>query len=338
MNAAPDFSVVVPVCHGGGLLRESLASLRALDAPAGTYEVVVAVAEDDAESRRAIEEAADAAGADGVPVRCVTCGTHNRSAMLNAAWRTARGRVLAFTDDDACAPPEWPAGLLAALDGGAAGVVGGPDEHPGGGRAFDAALSWVLQSLIARSGLRGRPRSGGSEYYPRLWNMALPADVAQEVAIRADGAPVRLFNESLDVHEDVELCARVKASGRRIGYAPDAPVLHRRDTTFGSLLGRNFEMARASRRLGVQRAAQGAVSGSLLAGLALAAAAVFWPPARWALAVCAAAYILVILACATAAAAATRRPAAAFWVIPMLAGLHVARGAGYLLPAREGKP
>ena len=96
--------------------------------------------------------------------------------------------------------------------------------------------------------------------------MALPADVAQEVAIRADGAPARLFNESLDVHEDVELCAQVKASGRRIGYAPDAPVLHRRDTTFGSLLGRNYEMARASRRLGAQRAAQRAASGSLLAG------------------------------------------------------------------------
>ncbi len=156
MSAAPEFSVIVPVCHGGGLLRDSLASLRALKAPPGTYEVVVAVAEDDAESRRTIEEAAA-----GSPVRWVTCGTHNRSAMLNAAWRTARGRVLAFTDDDACAPPQWPAGLLAALEDGTAGVVGGPDEHPGGGRAFDAALSWVLESLVPRSGLRGRPRSGG---------------------------------------------------------------------------------------------------------------------------------------------------------------------------------
>jgi len=330
VSAAPEFSVIVPVCHGGGLLRESVASLRSLDAPVGAYEVVVAVREDDAESRRAVEGAAD-----GAPLRCVPCASRNRSAMLNGAWRAAHGRVLAFTDDDATAPPQWLAGLRSALSDGAPGIVGGPDAHPGGGRAFDAALSWVLQSLVARSGLRGAPRSGGAEYYPRLWNMAMPAEVAQEVALRADGAPAQLFDESLDVHEDVDLCARVKASGRRIGFAPDAPVLHRRDTTFGALLGRNFEMARACRRLGVQRAVQGVVSGSLVAGGALALAAVFWPPARWALTACAAAYGLVLLACAAAAWVSTRRAAAALWTVPTLVGLHVARGLGYLLATRR---
>jgi hypothetical protein len=334
VNAGPEFSVIMPVCHGGGLLRAALASAHSLEAGPGGYEVIVPVPEDDVESRRAIEEAA----AGPAQVRCVPCASRNRSAMLNAAWRTARGRVLAFTDDDCAVPPNWLAGLGSALqDGGRVGLVGGGEEHTGGRGAFDAALDWVLQSLVARSGLRGAPRSEASEYYPRLWNMAIPGQVAQEVAIRADGAAVQLFDESLEVHEDVEVGERIKASGRRIAFAPGAPVRHARDTTYGALLGRNFAMARACRRLGVHRAVQRVAAGSLLAGAVLAVAAAFWPWARVALAVCAAVYGALMLACAAAAAATTRRLAAGPWTVLMLLGLHLARGAGYLLPARPGK-
>ena len=133
--------------------------------------------------------------------------------------------------------------------------------------------------------------------------MAMPGDVAREVAVRADGAPPQLFDESLAVHEDVELGERIERSGRRIAFAPAARVVHARDTTFGDLLWRNFGMARACRRLGVHRAAQRALAGSVLAAAALAGLAVFLPPARVALAVCAGAYAVLVLTCAAAAGA-----------------------------------
>lgn len=37
----PRFSVIVPVCHGGGLLRDALVSLARLAPPAGGFELLV---------------------------------------------------------------------------------------------------------------------------------------------------------------------------------------------------------------------------------------------------------------------------------------------------------
>lgn len=335
MSEGPEFSLIIPVCHGGALLRDALASVRRLKARRA--EVLVVGADDDAVARGCVD---GSAACDGIEMRYLSCGPADpptRSAMLNAAWREARGRVLAFTDDDCVLPPDWLAGLAAGLEGGArAGIVGGPDAGAAGG-AFDAALDWVLQSLAARVGFRGGARAGMGKYYPRLWNMAVPSDVARAVAIRADGAPPQLFDESLAVHEDVELADRIERSGRRIAFAPAARVMHARDTTFGALLRRNFGMARACRRLGVHRMAHRALAASVVGAVALAGLAVFLPATRIALAACAGAYAVLVLACAAAAAAATRRAAVALHVVPILVGLHVARGVGYMVPLPRGR-
>ena len=326
MSEGPEFSLIIPVCHGGAFLRDALASVRRLEAR--RVEVLVVGADSEAVAR------------DGVEMRYISCGPTDlptRAAMLNVAWREARGRVLAFTDDDCVLPPDWLAGLAAGLEGGAgAGIVGGPDAGAAGG-AFDAALDWVLQTLVAGGGFRGAAGAGMGKYYPRLWNMAVPSDVARAVAIRADGAPPQLFDESLAVHEDVELADRIERSGRGIAFAPAARVTHARDTTFGALLRRNFGMARACRRLGVHRMAHRALAASVIGAAALAGLAVFLPAARIALAGCAGAYAMLVLACAAAATAATRRAAVALHVAPILVGLHVARGVGYMVPPRRGR-
>jgi len=327
------FSVIIPVFHGGRFLREALASAVALDDSAGRFEVIVAGQQGDEGARRAVEEAA----AGGARVCFVPCPTRNRSAMLNAAWRRARGRVLAFTDDDCVLPPGWLAALKAALeDAEAVGVVGGPDRHGGSRGAFDCALDWVLESFVARCGFRSGG-SGAGKYYPRCWNMAVPGEVAHQVALRRNGAAPALFDESLEVHEDVELARRIEQSGRRIAFAPDAGVVHARDTTLGSLVRRNFGMARVSAGLGVHRFAHGVLAASLVGAAALATAAALYAPARTALAACAAAYVLALLGCALAAAVATRRMGVIPHVVLILAGLHVARGLGYLAGLGSGK-
>ncbi len=333
MSEAPEFTVIMPVCHGGAFLREALKAARELDVPPGELEVLVAGSADDEEARGAVEAAAAQAP---FRLRYVACPRANRSAMLNAAWAEARGRILAFTDDDCRPPPHWPAELRAALERRpGVGVVGGRDEQAAEADSFDLALDWVLNAVLRRA--------PGGKRYPRLWNMAVTAEAARAAGFREDGAPPKLFDESLAVHEDVELCERIEASGRAVAFAPRACVAHARDTTLRATLGRNFQMARACRRLGVHRLPHLVLAGSLLAGAALAGLAAFVPPAQVALVAGAAAYAAVVLGCAVAAAVSARRLGALPHAAALLVGLHVARGLGYLLPgsrpggaAREG--
>ena len=56
--------------------------------------------------------------------------------------------------------------------------------------------------------------------------MAILREVALSVAIKSLDGSSQVFNETLDVHEDVELIDRIEKTGKRIVYAPDVIVMH----------------------------------------------------------------------------------------------------------------
>lgn len=332
MAGQPDFSVIMPVCHGGRFLREALDSLHAMEYDAGAFELLVSGRTGDEEARRLTRQLKEVAL---FRVEYVPCEATIRSAQLNAAIASAAGRFLAFTDDDCVPPPRWLRDWRAELDARPeAGAMGGSDEWPSGGRAFDHALDWVLNSYVGTGGIRTTAKGIG-QYYPRLWNMAIPRAVALAAALPGRGDRPQVFNESFDVNEDVELVERIARTGKEVAYAPQVRVRHHRDTTLFSFLRRNFGMAQACRRLGLHRLPHTLLAGGALAVSALAALSAWPGPWRIALTACVGAYALVLLGSALAALAAKRRAEMLFLVPALLAGVHAARAAGFLAAWRD---
>lgn len=93
-------SVVVPTYRRMDLLGRCLTALARQRLPREEYEVVVADDAADEQTRDQVRKLA----AGGMPLVYVpVAGSHGPAAARNAGWRTARGDIIAFTDDD-CIP------------------------------------------------------------------------------------------------------------------------------------------------------------------------------------------------------------------------------------------
>jgi glycosyltransferase involved in cell wall biosynthesis len=112
-----EVSVVIPTRGRPDLLARCLAAVLDQDFDKCSYEVVVA---DDGPSDETREAVGRLAAGSPVGVRYVPVPgpAHGPAAARNAGWRAARGRIIAFTDDDCVPARSWlRAGLDAFLDG-----------------------------------------------------------------------------------------------------------------------------------------------------------------------------------------------------------------------------
>lgn len=329
MSRELEFSIILPVCHGGRFLRDALSSIRKVDYSPELFEVIVAGLNGDEESLGITDAEASRSQFD---VKYVGCDKPNRSRMLNIAFANSSGRVLVFADDDCLFRDDWLRKFndVFKREPGL-GIVGGEDVLEHSGSAFDTALDSILNSYLGTGGLRKGGRLRAGKYYPKLWNMALPRDVACGVALKAeDGRHV--FDESLDVHEDVDLANRVERSGRPIVFAPEVRVGHARDTTWPGFVSRNFTMARTSRSLGVHRMPHMALAAFATGMPALAVASVFVPQVRHMFLIVAGLYGAALLTLAVRSFLRTRRLGVVVLVPLLLVSLHLARGIGYMFP------
>lgn len=98
-------SVVVPTYRRPEMLARCLAALDRQDFDPTTYEVLIADDEASPETRRQVEEFArqSRVRVTYLPVTEV----HGPAAARNVGWRSARGTVVAFTDDDCVPDPSW---------------------------------------------------------------------------------------------------------------------------------------------------------------------------------------------------------------------------------------
>lgn len=105
-----DASIIVCTYNRAESLRETLAALRALDAPGVQWEVLV-VDNNSSDATRAIVHAAQ----DGWPaLRYAFEGKQGLSHARNHGIACALGEVILFTDDDVLPEPDW---LQVTLDG-----------------------------------------------------------------------------------------------------------------------------------------------------------------------------------------------------------------------------
>lgn len=332
MNKELEFSVILPVGHGGGFLRDALASLRRIDFPPDRFEVLVVGPEDDEESKRIVKAESANTGYDIIYIRSAR---DQLAARLNVACVAARGSILSFADDDCLIIPDWLRKISSVLQHDPnIGAVGGQDILEQGS-SFDLALDFTLNSFFGTGGIRRGTGLRAGKYYPRLWNMAIPRRIAEEVALRTEGGMAQIFDESLIIHEDVDLMNRIEKSGRLIVFLPDLLMKHRRDTTLWSFTKRNFDIARTCRSLGVHRLPHRALAIFVFSILTLLLASIFYVPLRVILLLYTGIYMVPLLATSLGGLRRTKRLIVFITIPLLLMSLHFSRGLGYLLPWRN---
>jgi GT2 family glycosyltransferase len=198
-------------------LRDTIASLERQDH--GSFEIVVVV-DHNPELLACLRKS--------LPDAVRLCASHERkglSGARNSGIAAARGRLIAFIDDDATAEPDWLTRLAAAH--AAAGVIGSGgaiipawegQRQPGW---FPEEFLWVVGCTY-----RGMPGAGPIRNVIGC-NMAFNADVFGEVG-GFDTAMGRVGTRPLGC-EETELCIRAtnRRPGAQIVYVPEAVVNHR---------------------------------------------------------------------------------------------------------------
>jgi GT2 family glycosyltransferase len=208
----PRVSVVVCAYNAERTMEACLASLEVLNYP--DYEVVVV---NDGSKDRTLEIA------ERFPC-CRIISQENRglSAARNVGAAAATGDIVAYTDSDCVADPDWLTYLVARMEEGGLAACGGPNFPP----PEDA----LVPSAVAVS--PGGPThvliSDAVAEHIAGCNMAFRRD-----ALLALGGFDPLYRAAGD---DVDICWRFQDAGHTIGFSPAAVVWHFRRNTVRAYL------------------------------------------------------------------------------------------------------
>ena len=197
-------SIVIPVYNGAHTIRACLDAILALDYPREKYEVIVV----------------DNNSSDGTDAMVLEYGhvtlLYERSmqsayAARNTGIRHASGEIVAFTDADCIARPNWLRDLVEPFQDPTVGGVGGE------------VLDSQCENLVSRFIQRHLPYRQCDGHGGRL----LPALIGGNAAYRRqDLLDVGLFNTMFD-GSDIDLSWRLQLrTGKRICFVPEAIVHH----------------------------------------------------------------------------------------------------------------
>ena len=206
----PKVSVIVCSYNGAQTLEACLESLLKVDYP--DYEIVLV---DDGSTDRTPEIIERFRHEPKlVPVRQKNMGL---SYARNVGAHTAKGEVLAYTDGDCMADPDWLYYLVGTLLSGNYAGVGGPNVSP-------PAANWV-QACVAAA-------PGGPSH------VLLTDTVAEHIP----GCNMAFHRWAFDLvggfdpeyrkaGDDVDFCWRLQTAGHAIAFSPSAIVWHYRRFT-----------------------------------------------------------------------------------------------------------
>jgi GT2 family glycosyltransferase len=218
------FSVIVPTYNRINLLKNTLASLYKQDF--SDFEIIVV----NDGSTDSTHEYLSSAAEEG-KVAYLHHPNQGLAATRSAGLKIARGKFIAFTDDDCVLPPNWLSQYHAKFESENAVCVGGNcitgnPENP------CAEANDVMQSYFKEKGNDlGIPFFTGN-------NVAYAHSVLLEV-----GGPDKKFRMGA---EDRDLLERVSSTGGKIVYAPNITVTHFNDSDFSRFVRHQFEFGEGS--------------------------------------------------------------------------------------------
>ncbi len=212
---APDISIVVCTYNRAGQLRGALASLYNLATDGCfSYEIVVI---DNASTDETPQAIAAAAAESKNPLRAVRETEQGIVPARNRGIREARGRWIAFFDDDQLADPRWLVELYLGAIERRCRVVGGTVllALPAGcTRQLDPAVRMLLgEAVHAREPVRY-----GGRVIPGCGNLMIERTVFDQVGV---------FQRTIHGRgEDTDLFTRIEAAGIEAWYLPAAVIHH----------------------------------------------------------------------------------------------------------------
>ncbi|RYD71680.1 MAG: glycosyltransferase, partial [Verrucomicrobiaceae bacterium] len=217
----PKVSVIVCSYNGGKTLRDCLESLDQVSYP--DYEVVLVDdgSKDntqeivrDFEASRAKRAAEGAKLPEFVNIQQPNMGL---SYARNAGARASKGEIIAYTDSDCMADPDWLYYMVGTLLSGDFVGVGGPNISP-------PAVNWVQAAVSAAPGGPSHVLLTDvvAEHIPGC-NMAF-----HRAAFESVGG---FDTEYRKAGDDVDFCWRLQTNGGVIAFSPSAIVWHYRRFT-----------------------------------------------------------------------------------------------------------
>ena len=213
----PALAIIVATRDREAMLGRMLASALAMrDVQRATLELVVADDGSRDTTRLVVAEAARHHGG----IRYLAVPDRGTSHALNQAIRATSAPVLAFLDDDVVFDPGW----LVAVEGyftreraaAAQGTIRIPPDAADDPAIVAAVERWrtIPRCDLGPHATESRSLIGA--------NML----IARETFARAGLFDERLGPGAAGACEDTELALRIRATGARIGYIPDAIVYH----------------------------------------------------------------------------------------------------------------
>jgi len=198
-------SIIIIAAQATNYLDEVLSRIPDLVGPAN--ETIVVLDEP-------IESGSDTA-------RYVSSGAVGPADKRDLGAQAARGRFLAFIDDDAYPDAGWLKAALPHFEDEAVWAVGGPGVTPENDGYRAQVSGWTYSSWIVSGPARHRyipERARAVDDYPSM-NLILRRSAFENVGG---------FDSSYYPGEDTKLCLEIVKLGGRIMYEPQALVYHHR--------------------------------------------------------------------------------------------------------------
>jgi glycosyltransferase involved in cell wall biosynthesis len=228
--APPEISVVIAAFERDAALADCLQALASQTLAASQFEVIVC---DDGSRTPLRESLAPTLRVLGerMQVRIIRQQNAGPATARNRGAAAARGRYLAFTDDDCHPEPEWLERLLRHFAMQPEMLVGGGLRTTAGSDRYARATQAIMDFAYADQERRGGMRLFGTG------NIALPA-----VAFQQMGGFSSAFKRAAG--EDYDLCACWYKNGGEVSYLPDAIVTHGHALTFRAYWLQHFSYGR----------------------------------------------------------------------------------------------
>ncbi len=225
-------SVVIPTHGRHASLSRCLAGLAAQTLPREMFEVIVS----DDGSATPVAPAVEPF-ADRMTVSIVRRSRAGPAAARNEGARQARGRLLAFTDDDCVPAPTWLESLVDRTRRHPGTLIGGsivnllPDDP------YATATQLIMSCVYDYYA-----RSGSGHRFFSTSNLAVPINRFWLL----DGFSERFLHAA---GEDYDFCARWTEAGFENEYAPEVEVGHAHGHTLRSFWRQHYGYGRALLRV-----------------------------------------------------------------------------------------